>query len=105
MSRKKVVLATGLGIAIGYLLKDQLAETKKLTPENTLQHAKESFQLHGRINGSWIYMKHEKIDQDGLTYSTYRGGISRNIDGENTQYDFYVNISAGASIDVQEIEN
>jgi len=105
MSRKKVVLATGLGIAIGYLLKDQLAETKKLTPEKALQHAKESFQTNGPINGSWIYIKPEKIDKNGLTYSTYRGGISRNVDGENKQFDFYVDISTGAIIDVQEIQN
>lgn len=103
MSRKRVVLAAGLGIAVGYLLKVQLDENKKVTPEKALQYAKESFQKNGPINGSWIYIKPEKIDKNGLTYNTYRGGISRNIDGENKQFDFYVDIETGAIIDTQEI--
>lgn len=103
MSRKRVVLAAGLGIAIGYLLKEQLDENKKITPEKALQYAKESFQKNGPINGSWIYIKPEKIDKNGLTYNTYRGGISRNIDGENKQFDFYVDIETGAIIDTQPI--
>jgi len=103
MSRKRVVLAAGLGIAVGYLLKLQLDENKKVTPEKALQYAKESFQKNGPINGSWIYIKPEKIDKNGLTYNTYRGGISRNIDGENKQFDFYVDIETGAIIDTQEI--
>src|SRR5690625_6747649 len=88
MSRKRVVLAAGLGIAIGYLLKEQLDENKKISPEKALQYAKETFQKNGPINGSWIYIKPEKIDKNGLTYNTYRGGISRNVDGENKQFDF-----------------
>lgn len=103
MSRKKVVLATGLGIAIGYLLKEQLAESKQITPEKALQYAKDSFQKNGPINGSWIYIKPEKIDKNGLTYNTYRGGISRNVDGENKQFDFYVDIATGAIIDAEPI--
>lgn len=103
MSRKKVVLATCLGIAIGYLLKEQLAESKQITPEKALQYAKDSFQKNGPINGSWIYIKPEKIDKNGLTYNTYRGGISRNVDGENKQFDFYVDIATGAIIDAEPI--
>ncbi len=103
MSRKRVVLAAGLGIAIGYLLKEQLDENKKISPEKALQYAKETFQKNGPINGSWIYIKPEKIDKNGLTYNTYRGGISRNIDGENKQFDFYVDIATGAIIDTQPI--
>src|SRR5690625_614096 len=103
MSRKRVVLAAGLGIAIGYLLKEQLDENKKISPEKALQYAKETFQKNGPINGSWIYIKPEKIDKNGLTYNTYRGGISRHIDGANKQFDFYVDIATGAIIDTQPI--
>ena len=98
-----MVLAAGLGIAIGYLLKEQLDENRKLSPEKALQYAKDTFQKNGPINGSWIYIKPEKIDKNGLTYNTYRGGISRNIDGENKQFDFYVDIETGAIIDTQPI--
>lgn len=103
MSRKNTLLAAGLGFAIGYLLKEQLDEYKKLTPEKALQYAKETFQKNGPINGSWIYMKPEKLEKNGLIYDTYRGGISRNIDGDNKQYDFYVDIETGAIIDAKQI--
>lgn len=103
MSRKRVIAAAGLGVAIGYLVKVQLDENKKMTPEKALQLAKESFQKNGPINGSWIYIKPEKIDKNGLTYNTYRGGISRNVDGENKQFDFYVDTESGVIIDTQPI--
>jgi len=100
MKRRNLLLAAGLGFAIGYLLQDQLTRFKKLTPDKALQLAKETFQKNGPINGSWIYMKPEKIEKNGLTYDTYRGGISRNIDGENHQYDYYIDIETGAIIDI-----
>lgn len=86
---------------IGFLLKEQLDENKKLTPEKALQHAKETFQKNGPITGSWIYMKPEKIEKNGILYNTYRGGISRNIDGNNQQYDFHVDIATGVIIDAE----
>lgn|SRR5690625_4296339 len=103
MSRRNVLLAAGLGFAIGFLLKEQLDEYKKLTPEKALQYAKDTFQKNGPINGSWIYMKPERLEKNGLVYHTYRGGISRNIDGENKQYDFYIDIDTGAIIETQPI--
>lgn len=96
------LLGIGIGAAIGYLAKEQLDTRKTLSPEKALQRAKETFQKNGPINGSWIYMKPEKIEKNGLTYTTYRGGISRNIDGENKQYDYYIDVETGAIIDVAE---
>lgn len=102
--RKDALLALGIGLgfAIGFLVRDQISTAKKLSPEKALQFAKETFQKNGPINGSWIYMKPEKIEKNGLTYHTYRGGVSRNIDGENKQYDFHIDIETGAIIDVAE---
>lgn len=101
MSRKNIVLAAGLGFLIGYLVKDQVDACKKLSPDKALQYAKETFQKNGPITGSWIYMKPEKVKKNGLTYDTYRGGVSRNIDGNNQQFDFYIDIETGAIIDVE----
>ena len=101
MNRKDFLIGASLGFIIGYLIGDQLDYFQKLTPERALQYAKETFQKNGPINGSWIYMKPEKIEKNGLTYNTYRGGISRNIDGENHQSDFYIDIETGAIIDVK----
>ena len=105
MNRKNILLGAGVGFLLGFLLRDQLDQYQKLTPEKALQYAKETFQKNGPINGSWIYMKPEKIHKNGLTYKTYRGGISRNIDGENQQSDFYIDIETGAIIDVKPAES
>ncbi|HLR72270.1 MAG TPA: PepSY domain-containing protein [Pseudogracilibacillus sp.] len=102
MSQKNTLLYAGLGFALGFIVRDQLERYQKLTPDKALQYAKETFQKNGPINGSWIYMKPEKIEKNGLTYQTYRGGISRNVDGDIQQYDFYIDIDTGAIIDVQE---
>lgn len=100
MNRKRAIIIAGLGIAVGYLLKDQLDQNKKVTPDEALEHAKKTFMQHGPINGSWIYMNPETIERNGLTYSVYRGGITRTIDGQNKQYDFYADAETGTIIEV-----
>ncbi|TXL60567.1 peptidase M4 [Cerasibacillus terrae] len=99
MSKKKVILAAGLGVAAGYLAKKQMDQYQKTTPEKALKQAKETFKQQGPISGSWIYMKPEQVERNGLFYDAYRGGITRNIDGENKQYEFYVDVDTGAVID------
>src|SRR5690625_7975822 len=98
MSRRNVILAAGLGIAVGFLLRDQLNNFSKINPEKALQYAKETFQKNGPINGSWIYMKPEKLEKNGLTYHRYRGGISRNVDGKNQQYECLSALKIGTTI-------
>jgi|SRR5699024_2059117 len=100
MSRKNTIIAAGLGFLVGFIIRDRL-ENQGLTPDKALQYAKETFQKNGPINGSWIYMKPEKLEKNGLAYDTYRGGISRNVDGENKQFDFYIDSKTGIIIDVQ----
>lgn len=98
MGAKRVVLAAGLGIAAGYLAKQQVDTYQKVTPEKALKQAKESFKRKGPISGSWIYMKPEEIEKNGLLYYAYRGGVTRNVDGENKQYEFYVDVETGAVV-------
>ena len=98
MSVKKTVLAVGLGIAIGYIAKQQIDQHQKTTPENALKNAKEAYKKQGPISGSWIYMKPEEVEKNGLMYTAYRGGVTRNIDGENKQYEFYADVETGAVI-------
>jgi predicted small secreted protein len=99
MSRKKTVLALTLGFTMGFLLKETLEANKRLTPDKALKLAKETFEKNGPISGSWIYMKPEKLEKNSLTYDTYHGGISRNMDGETKQFDFYIDIETGTIID------
>lgn len=98
MSKRKMLLAAGLGVAVGYLAKQQMNQYQKVTPERALNQAKETFKKQGPISGSWIYMKPEEIEKNGLLYNAYRGGVTRNMDGENIQYEFYVDVETGAVI-------
>lgn len=98
MKIKKAVLVAGLGVAVGYLAKQQVDNYQKITPEKALKNAKETFKKNGPISGSWIYMKPEEVEKNGLLYHAYRGGVTRNIDGENKQYEFYVDVETGAVI-------
>lgn len=98
MSVKKAVLAAGLGIAAGYVAKQQIDNYQKFTPEKALKQAKETFKKQGPISGSWIYMKPEEVEKNGLLYNAYRGGVTRNIDGENKQFEFYVDVETGAVV-------
>ncbi|WP_249872044.1 PepSY domain-containing protein [Oceanobacillus saliphilus] len=102
MSRRKLLLAAAVGVAIGYLAREQVNHYQKVSPEKALNNAKEMFRRKGPISGSWIYMKPEEIEKNGLLYSAYRGGITRNIDGENKQYEFYVDIETGGIIETRE---
>ncbi|MBC5638609.1 PepSY domain-containing protein [Ornithinibacillus sp. BX22] len=102
MSWKKTVVAAGVAFAAGYLAKQQIDQYQKITPEKALKYAKETFKKQGPISGSWIYMKPEPIEKNGLQYNAYRGGVTRSIDGQNKQYEFYADADTGAVIDVVE---
>ncbi|SFD61829.1 Predicted small secreted protein [Lentibacillus persicus] len=99
MKARNAVIAAGAGLAAGFVVKQQLDRYQKITPEKALKHAKETFKKQGPISGSWIYMKPEEVERNGLLYNAYRGGVTRNIDGENKQYEFYIDVDTGAVID------
>jgi|SRR5699024_6646938 predicted small secreted protein len=99
MNKKQVALAFGLGALLGYLAKQQMELYQKITPEKALKLAKETFKQNGPIHGSWIYMKPEEIERNGLFYHVYRGGITRLENDIHKQYEFYVDTDTGALID------
>ncbi len=99
MSLRKTILATSVGVAVGFFVKQQIDQYQKTNPENVLYQAKEAFKKQGPISGSWIYMKPEEVEKNGLIYTAYRGGITRNIDGETKQYEFYADVDTGTIIE------
>ncbi|MBP2259169.1 PepSY domain-containing protein [Virgibacillus alimentarius] len=99
MSKRNILFVAGLGFAAGFIAHQQMNHYQKVTPEKALKQAKEAFKKAGPISGSWIYMKPEEIEKNGLMYNAYRGGVTRNIDGENKQFEFYVDVETGAIID------
>lgn len=101
MNLRKTLLALGLGFAAGFVVKQQLDQFQSISPEEALERAKDKFRQLGPINGSWIYMKPEQIEKNGLVYDVYRGGVTRNIDGENIQFDFYADVDTGTVVDTK----
>lgn len=104
MKKRNLLLAACIGAVIGYVAKNQMDQYQKVTPEKALKQAKEVFRRKGPISGSWIYMKPETVEKNGLEYDAYRGGITRNIDGENKQYEFYADVETGAVIGAVEVD-
>lgn len=104
MDLKKTILTAGLGITAGFLLKQQYDQYQSSSPENILKKAKEAFKKEGPISGSWIYMKPEEVEKHGLVFNVFRGGVTRNIDGENIQYEFNADSETGSIISAQKID-
>jgi|SRR5690625_168268 len=104
MKSKNIIISLISGFIIGFVVRDRLSHLQKLTPEKALQYAKDTFQQHSPINGSWIYMKPKKLEKNGLIYDTYQGGISKNIDGINKQFEFFSDVETGTIIDVRPID-
>ncbi|KHE71050.1 PepSY domain-containing protein [Halobacillus sp. BBL2006] len=102
MNWKKVAIAAGVGALAGYVVKEQLGSNQSVTPEKALKIAKEAFKKQGPISGSWIYMKPEELNKNGINYDVYRGGISKNQDGETSQFEFYIDTETGTIVDVAE---
>ncbi|QTN00121.1 MULTISPECIES: PepSY domain-containing protein [Sediminibacillus] len=100
MNWKRIAVGAGIGAVAGYFALQQYEKQRKVTPEKALKSAKEAFKQQGPISGSWIYMKPEEMEKNGLTYTVYRGGITRTVDGESTQYEFKVDAETGSILDV-----
>lgn len=98
LKKSNIVLSVGIGFLVGYVFLHQQEQNNMLTPERALQFAKEKFAEAAPIVGSWIYVKQERLEMNGLLYDTYRGGITRNIDGKNEQIEFFVDKMTGAII-------
>lgn len=104
MKKRNILLAAAIGFTFGYITNQQVQLRQKVSPETALKNAKERFKKSGPIIGSWIYMKPESVEKNGLSYQAYRGGITRNIDGENVQYEFYVDVETGGIISANKTE-
>ncbi|NMA91133.1 MAG: peptidase M4 [Amphibacillus sp.] len=104
MNWKKALGILGLGITIGYIVKSKINDMP-IQAEQALKIAKEKFKEGGAVSGSWIYMKSEEITLHGLNYLVYRGGITRTINEENKQYEFYIDAHTGTIISTEETSN
>lgn len=98
MKFRKAIVAFGIGLALGFLARKQYERCQRITPEKALKLAKEYYKNQGPISGSWIYMKPEEIEKNGITYIAYRGGVTLPKADGNKRYEFYADVETGAII-------
>ncbi|RTR29557.1 hypothetical protein EKG37_14780 [Robertmurraya yapensis] len=99
MNWKSFFLGLSVGLVSGFVAKELLDTNSNVSPEKALANAKSLFKQSGPISGSWIHMKTESYEKQGLTYDVYRGGISRTVGHEISQYEFIADAKTGAIID------
>ncbi|WP_194841379.1 PepSY domain-containing protein [Salinibacillus xinjiangensis] len=102
MRMRNLLIGLGLGTVVGLAVGRNLPQ-EKIAPEKVLNMVKRKFKQSGDITGSWIYMRPEPLMRESLHDQVYHGGISRDIDGENVQYEFYADARTGTIIDVAKV--
>ena len=101
MNWKYFLLGISTGLASAFLLKEAAATRKeKVSPEDVLEQVKQAFKKEGSISGSWINMKAEAFLQSPIEYHVYKGGISRNVNGETERYEFTADASTGTVLEI-----
>ncbi|WP_019154895.1 PepSY domain-containing protein [Robertmurraya massiliosenegalensis] len=103
MNWKSFFLGLGVGVISGFATKQLLDAKTYVSPEKALANAKELFKQSGPISGSWIQMKAEPYENHNLTYTVYKGGISRFTDDSMKQYEFIADAATGSIIETKEI--
>jgi predicted small secreted protein len=99
MNLKTFVIGAAVGLLGGYVLKNISAQ--KVDPEKILDQIKRHFKKQGPIQGSWIHTEVEPYENGTFRYQVYKGGISRQMNGENEQYEFIADASTGTILDVR----
>ncbi|KYG26666.1 PepSY domain-containing protein [Alkalihalobacillus trypoxylicola] len=99
MSIKRFIAGFGLGIVVGYALKESLNYTN-VSPEKALKNVKREASKHHQITGSWIHMKPEILNQNQLSYQVYIGGLTTKTEKGIEQFDFVVDSKTGTIIEM-----
>lgn len=99
MNWKIFFIGVGAGLAGAYAVKELASQKETVSADKVLQHAKAVFKKSGSISGSWINMNAEPYTKPPIEYLVYKGGISRNVDGQVEQYEFIADASTGAILD------
>ncbi|SEU07901.1 Predicted small secreted protein [Salinibacillus kushneri] len=103
MRYKSLLIGLGVGTSLGFAL-GKATPDSPLSPEKVLNMTKKKFREAGSISGSWIYMKPESLTRESVHNQVYRGGISRHINGETIQYEFYADAQTGSLIDISKLK-
>jgi|SRR5579875_278396 len=104
MNWKTFVISAAAGALGGYAVCEMINRATKVSPNEILEQVKKQFKQVGPINGSWIYTEPESFEKDHISYQVYKGGISRNHNGEKEQYEFIADASTGTILMVRQLQ-
>ena len=102
MKWKDFVIGATIGFACGFVTKQAVDKLSQPSPDAILQSVKEKMRENGKIIGSWILMTPEPFKKNGLHTQVFKGGLTRIIDGEQKQYEFFADAKTGTIIDIVE---
>ena len=105
MNWKSFILGAAAGLIGGYAAKELITSKTNVSPERVLENVKRQFKQHSPISGSWIHMEAESYEKHPIHYRVYKGGISRNINGKNEQFEFIADAQTGTLLDVRPFTN
>jgi predicted small secreted protein len=103
MNWKSFFIGAAVGLIGGYMTKEILQQKTNVSPEKVLEQVKRQFKQTGPISGSWIHMVTEPYERHDIHYEVYKGGISKNQDGSNEQYEFIADAQTGTLLEVRPI--
>ncbi|MBM4762604.1 PepSY domain-containing protein [Bacillus sp. B15-48] len=106
MNWKYFLIGVCSGVAGAFIVKEvkeATSRTKTISPEEVLEEVKIAFKKEGAISGSWINMDVEPYSQSPIQYRVYKGGISRNVNGQSEIYEFIADAATGTIIETNPI--
>jgi predicted small secreted protein len=101
MNWKSFILGAAVGLIGGYAAKEIINLKTNVSPEKVLDQVKKQFNQNGPISGSWIHMEAEPYEKQDIKYRVYKGGISKNNNGSNEQFEFIADAQTGTLLDVR----
>lgn len=97
--KKRWVLLGLCCFAAGILAGRTIKEKEHISPENTLRSIRKMLSEKFTVSGSWIYMKPKDFSKNGIDYTIYHGGITKESNGQETPYEFYVDANTGTIVE------
>ncbi|WP_462411279.1 PepSY domain-containing protein [Neobacillus sp. Marseille-QA0830] len=101
--KSSFILGAVIGVIGGYAAKEFISKKTKVSPEKVLEYVKKQFKESGPISGSWIHMEAVPYEKHQFHYEVYKGGISKNDNGTNEQYEFIADAYTGTLLDIRRL--
>lgn len=104
MKLRDFMIGVATGLAAAFVIKETAERISPFVPANQiLNNVKTEFKKEAPIEGSWIYMKTEDFHNGITTIPVYKGGISRELNGEMESFEFAADARTGVIVDLQRV--